>query len=310
VTVLLTVSNLTKKYGPILAVDGFSFEVNKGEIYALVGPDGAGKTTIIRTLCDLLGPDSGTAFIKDLSVFDQFETIKPFLGYMPQTFSLYPDLSVEENLIFYAGVYGVTGERYRAKRDYLYTFSNLRPFSDRRASDLSGGMKQKLALSCALMHDPELLLLDEPTTGVDPLSRHQFWVILQDLKEQGVTIVVTTPYMDEVARADRACFVFGGKKLAEGTPTELTAKFDGKVFFLDIEPTSELAAKINQVTINQATPVRTQRFGSGLHLYTPVDMRLENLTQQFQQIGIDPGLISSIEPSLEDTFIQLMGKFT
>jgi ABC-2 type transport system ATP-binding protein len=308
--VLLTVSNLTKKYGPILAVDGFSFEVNKGEIYALVGPDGAGKTTIIRTLCHLLEPDSGTAFIKDLSVFEQFEAIKPILGYMPQTFSLYPDLSVEENLIFYAGVYGITGERYKAKRDHLYTFSNLQPFSDRRAGDLSGGMKQKLALSCALMHDPELLLLDEPTTGVDPLSRHQFWAILQDFKEQGVTIVVTTPYMDEVARADRACLVFGGKKLAEGTPTELTAKFDGKVFFLDIEPTTELVAKINQVTINQATPVRAQRFGSGLHLYTPIDVHLEDLAHQLQPIGIDPRLISSTEPSLEDTFIQQMGKNT
>ncbi len=305
---LFKVSNLTKTYGPILAVDGFSFEVDQGEIYALVGPDGAGKTTIIRTLCNLLEPDSGTAFIKDLNVFERFEAIKPILGYMPQTFSLYPDLSVEENLIFYAGIYGVTGEKYKEKRDYLYTFSNLQLFSDRRAGALSGGMKQKLALSCALMHDPEFLLLDEPTTGVDPLSRHQFWAILQDLKEQGVTIVVTTPYMDEVARADRACFVFGGRKLAEGTPAELTGKFNGRVFFLDIEPTTELVAKVNQATISQATPVRAQRFGAGLHLYTPVDMRPEDLAHQLQQIGIDPRLISSTEPSLEDTFIQLMGK--
>ncbi|MFQ6007629.1 MAG: ATP-binding cassette domain-containing protein [Candidatus Zixiibacteriota bacterium] len=307
---LLTVLNLTKKYGPILAVDNFSFEVAKGEIYALVGPDGAGKTTIIRTLCNLLEPDSGTVFIKGLDVFERFEAIKPLLGYMPQTFSLYPDLSVEENLIFYAGIYGVTGERYKVKRDYLYTFSNLQPFSDSRAGDLSGGMKQKLALSCALMHDPELLLLDEPTTGVDPLSRHQFWKILQDLKEQGVTIVVTTPYMDEVARADRACFVFRGKKLAEGSPTELTAKFVGKVFFLDVEPTTELLAEINQATKDQAMPVQVQRFGSGLHLYAPFDVHREDLTQLLQQIGIDSRFVTPISPSLEDTFIQLMGEIS
>jgi ABC-2 type transport system ATP-binding protein len=208
---------------------------------------------------------------------------------------------VEENLIFFAGIYGVTGKPYTQKRDYLYTFSNLAPFSNRRAEALSGGMKQKLALSCALMHDPELLLLDEPTAGVDPLSRGQFWEILADLKGEGVTIIVSTPYMDEVARADRACFVFGGKKLAEGTPTELTDMFDGKVFFLDVEPTAQLVNKINKTGF-----VRAQRFGAGLHLYAAKEAPIEDLSELLGQIGIDPRLARPTEPSLEDAFIQLM----
>jgi len=297
----VTVSHLSKAYGDIQAVDDFSFEVDKGEIYALVGPDGAGKTTIMRTLCNLLEADNGSAFIGSLDVFKQFDRIKPLLGYMPQTFSLYPDLSVEENLIFFAGVYGVTGEPYTQKRDYLYTFSNLAPFSNRRAGALSGGMKQKLALSCALMHDPELLLLDEPTTGVDPLSRGQFWEILAGLKGEGVTIIVSTPYMDEVARADRACFVYSGRKLSEGTPTELTDMFDGKVFFLDVEPTAQLVNKINKTGF-----VRAQRFGAGLHLYAAKETLSEDLSELLGQIGIDPRLARPTEPSLEDAFIQLM----
>lgn len=297
----VTVSHLSKAYGDIRAVNDFSFEVDKGEIYALVGPDGAGKTTIMRTLCNLLDADNGSGSIDGLDVFKQFEKVKPLLGYMPQTFSLYPDLSVEENLIFFAGIYGVTGESYIQKRDYLYSFSNLAPFSKRRAGALSGGMKQKLALSCALMHDPQLLLLDEPTTGVDPLSRRQFWEILAGLKGEGATIIVSTPYMDEVARADRACFVFGGRKLAEGTPTELTNMFDGKVFFLDVEPTAQLVDKINKTGF-----VRAERFGAALHLYAPQETQSKDFSEQLQQIGIDPSTVRPTEPSLEDTFIQLM----
>jgi len=298
---LITITHLSKAYGDIQAVDDFSFDVHKGEIYALVGPDGAGKTTIIRTLCNLMDADNGSGYIKDLDIFKQFDKIKPLLGYMPQTFSLYPDLSVEENLIFYAGIYGITGKTYIEKRDYLYSFSNLKPFSRRRAGDLSGGMKQKLALSCTLMHNPELLLLDEPTTGIDPLSRHQFWEILDSLKTKGVAIIISTPYMDEVARADRACFIFNGKKLAEGTPAQLTNMFDGKVFFLDVEPDNKLVSRINKADFFHA-----QRFGAGIHLYTPKETPIEDLTEFLQEVGIEPHRATPTEPGLEDTFIQLM----
>ncbi len=181
----LKVDNLSKSYGKIKAVTDFSFEVNQGEIYALVGPDGAGKTTIMRTICNLIGSDAGTIRVNGFDSVKDNEKIKLLLGYMPQLFSLYPDLSVEENLTFYAGIYDITGEAYRKKTEYLYRFSNLKPFAKRRAQALSGGMKQKLALSCALMHEPALLLLDEPTTGVDPLSRRQFWEILLELKAAG-----------------------------------------------------------------------------------------------------------------------------
>ncbi|MFH1374289.1 MAG: ABC transporter ATP-binding protein [bacterium] len=299
---MVVISELSKKYGKVTAVDSFSCEVRRGEVYALVGPDGAGKTTIIRSLCHLLGFDAGRVLIDGHDVDRDFDRIKPLLGYMPQVFSLYPDLSVEENLVFFAGIYGVTGREYRHKRDYLYRFSNLEPFARRRAGALSGGMKQKLALSCALMHDPQLLLLDEPTAGVDPLSRRQFWEILDNLRREGVTIMVSTPYMDEVARADRACFVFNGRKLAEGTPAELTAMFDGRVYFLDVAPDRRLVDHINSVG-----ELHAERFGAGLHIYADSRTTTFDLQKKLKQLDIDPDHLTPVVADLEDTFIQLMG---
>ncbi len=297
----VSVKGLSKSYGEIRAVDDFSFSVDRGEIYALVGPDGAGKTTIIRTLCGLINPDSGAATIDGLNCQEQFESIKPILGYMPQVFSLYPDLTVAENLAFYGGIYGVVGEEYRSRVEYLYRFSNLKPFANRRAQALSGGMKQKLALSCALMHQPRILILDEPTTGVDPLSRRQFWEILLELKKQGVTIVVSTPYMDEVARSDRACFVFKGKKLAEGPPAALPGLFEGNLYYCDCHPTVQALEALNQVNNVQA-----RRFGGGIHVYVKKDVNLSDMAPELSMAGFDTGAFSPIKPDLEDCFIQLM----
>lgn len=297
----INVQNLKKSYKSVTAVDDFSFQVEKGEIYALVGPDGAGKTSIMRMLCNLIEADQGTATIGDIDIFKNFEKVKPLLGYMPQVFSLYPDLSVEENLVFYAGIFGVTGNEYIKRRERMYEFSRLKPFANRRAQDLSGGMKQKLALSCALMHDPKLLLLDEPTTGVDPLSRQQFWEILLQLKQEQVTIIVATPYMDEVARTDHACFIMNGKKLAEGKPEELVHMFRGQVFYLDITPEVSLLEQLN------ATPgLSARRFGAGLHLYLEPDDSINKYHDTLTQIGILPESIRPITPDLEDCFIQLM----
>ena len=301
----VSVTGLSKSYGQINAVDNFSFEVNEGEIYALVGPDGAGKTTIIRTLCNLVEPDKGAAVIDGLDVFTQFEAIKNRLGYMPQTFSLYPDLSIEENLKFYGGIRGVVGQEFKRMTELLYGFSNLKPFASRRAGKLSGGMKQKLALSCALIHNPKLLLLDEPTTGVDPLSRQQFWGVLLDLKRQGVTIIVSTPYMDEVARADRACFVYGGRKLVEDRTEALTELFDGRLYYLDLSPTVKLVDGLSALPA-----VRARRFGAGIHLYLAREDVIENHAQQLAALGIDPVLAREIEPDLEDCFIQFMEQTT
>lgn len=297
----LEVKNLVKSYDKIEAVRDVSFEVNEGEIYALVGPDGAGKTTIMRSICNLINIEDGEILIEGDNINHHFNSKKPLLGYMPQIFSLYPDLSVEENLRFYAGIYGIVKDEFDQKAEALYHFSNLKPFRKRRAQALSGGMKQKLALSCALMHDPKLLILDEPTTGVDPLSRRQFWEILLNLKKEGVSILVSTPYMDEVARTDKASFIFEGKKLAEGTPTELPAIFEGQLFYLDVEPSSTTVKAISAIG-----NISARRFGAGLHLTLPTDDSISNYYAPLAQLGIKEETIKPIKADLEDCFIQLM----
>jgi len=300
---IIETKNLSKTYGSLKAVDDFSFEAAKGEILALVGPDGAGKTSVFRSVCGLLRYDTGEIRIAGFDVATEFDKIKPLLGYMPQSFSLYPDLSVEENLSFYAGLFGLRKGEFEKKRKLLYDFSGLGPFHDRRAGALSGGMKQKLALSCALVHDPEVLMLDEPTTGVDPLSRRQFWDILKNLRSGGSAIVVSTPYMDEVALSDRAIFIFQGKKLAEGTPGQLVEKFSGRVYRADINPTPERMAELNRIE-----GLTSRRFGSSVHIYTPADRDIAAFASELSRAGLPSDQIVPIEAGLEDTFIQLMGR--
>lgn len=296
------VSNLSKSYGLLRAVSAFSMTVAKGEIVALVGPDGAGKTTLFRAICGLITYDNGEIIVGGYNIAEHFEKIKPLLGYMPQSFSLYSDLSVEENLSFYAGLFGLTKKQFEGKKKRLYAFSGLGPFHNRRAGALSGGMKQKLALSCALVHDPEILVLDEPTTGVDPLSRRQFWDILLDLRKSGSAIVISTPYMDEVATTDRAIFIFEGRMLAEGTPSELARKFDGRAYQIKISPTYACMQQLYKID-----GITSRRFGSSIHIYTAADRPIESCYEQLGAIGITPELIESITPELEDAFIQLMG---
>lgn len=300
---VVEISNLTKTYATIRAVEDFSFVANKGEILALVGPDGAGKTSIFRALCGLIIYDSGKIEIAGFDVSRDFKKIKPLLGYMPQTFSLYLDLSVEENLYFYAGLFGLSHPQFNQKKKLLYQFSGLGPFHDRRAGALSGGMKQKLALSCALIHDPEVLVLDEPTTGVDPLSRRQFWDILKNLRAQGTAIIVSTPYMDEVELSDRAIFIYQGKKMAEGTPVELVQKFTGKVYRLNVPPTPERMEQLSRIE-----GISSRRFGASVHIYIKADRTIKEYYHSFRQIGIEPDSITPVQPELEDTFIQFMGK--
>lgn len=297
------VDNLSKSYREITAVNDLSMTCEKGEIVALVGPDGAGKTTLFRALAGLIEFDSGTATIAGLDVVRQFEEIKPLLGYMPQVFSLYTDLSVEENLHFYSGLFGQSRETFATKKEELYQFSGLGPFRDRRAGALSGGMKQKLALSCALVHEPEVLLLDEPTTGVDPLSRRQFWDILRNLRDSGSAIIVSTPYMDEVEYSDRATFIFQGRQLAQGTAGELTSRFSGRVYQVNIEPSVRLMDKLNAIEGLDA-----QRFGASLHLYVGDEFDETDVRVQLEQAGIPSSEFKQISPELEDTFVQLMSR--
>lgn len=300
--IAVEVNSLTRSYGTLKAVQDFSFTANGGEILALVGPDGGGKTTIFRAACGLIEFDSGQIKVAGYDVKSDFDKIKPKLGYMPQSFSLYPDLSVEENLYFYAGLFGLSRNEFNDKKKRLYEFSALGPFADRRAGALSGGMKQKLALSCALVHDPEVLMLDEPTTGVDPLSRRQFWDILKMLRDSGSAIVVSTPYMDEVALADRAVFIHGGRKLAEGTPTELVRMFQGLVYRVNLTPTAS-----RMIQLNQIEGLTSRRFGASIHIYTPAGTTVADFSDELKRVGIDATSVQLVEPELEDSFIQLMG---
>jgi ABC-2 type transport system ATP-binding protein len=298
--VIIEVRRLTRAYGEIQAVDSMDLDLDEGEILAVAGPDGAGKTSLFRALAGLIDFEADRATIAGYDVRTRFDRIKPLLGYMPQSFSLYADLSVEENLRFYAGLFGITGSVFAAKQEKLYAFSGLGPFARRRAGALSGGMKQKLALSCALVHDPKVLILDEPTTGVDPLSRRQFWDILGSLKHSGSAILVSTPYMDEVGLADRAVLVHQGKKLAEGRPAEIAGRFRGTLFRLKAEPTIDLIARAGAIEGFSA-----RRFGSSVHLYGPGDCTVERLRGRLDEAGL-PSDVEPLLPELEDVFVQMM----
>lgn len=298
---LVNINSLSKSYGRQKAVSNFSLSVEKGELLAVAGPDGAGKTTIFRTVCGLLDYENGKIELAGYDINQDFDKIKPLLGYMPQAFSLYPDLSVEENLYFYAGLFGLSKEQYEQKKYRLYQFSGLEPFAERRAGKLSGGMKQKLALSCNLIHDPQILILDEPTTGVDPVSRRQFWDILKKLKQDGSTIIVSTPYMDEVALADRAIFIHNGQKLIEGRPDELLNHFNNAIYNINATPSSKLMNQLDQIE-----GITSRRFGSSIHLYADPEQSLSKYNDKLTRLGIDTELIVRIKPELEDLFIQLM----
>ncbi|MFH1311598.1 MAG: ABC transporter ATP-binding protein [Candidatus Eisenbacteria bacterium] len=297
----IEVREFKKFYGSIVAVDGISFTLGRAEILAVAGPDGAGKTTLFRSICGLVDFTQGKISVAGYDIPRDFEAVKPILGYMPQTFSLYPDLSVDENLAFYAGLFGLSRGEFRTKKERLYEFSGLGPFADRRVQNLSGGMKQKLALSCNLIHNPEVLVLDEPTTGVDPLSRRQFWNILGDLRTEGASILVSTPYMDEIGRADRAIFMNRGKLLAEGAPEDLVNRYVGRVYEAPVEVTSEGMRRLDKLGI------RAGRFGATLHVYTHEMVDGGSVTAALEGAGLAPGGVKEIEPGLEDVFIQLMG---
>jgi len=298
---LLEAVSITKTYGEITAVDSFDLEVGAGEITAVAGPDGAGKTSLFRALTGLIDFDSGEARVGGFDVRTDFDRIKPLLGYMPQSFSLYPDLSVEENLSFYAGLFGIGGKEFRKRRDGLYGFSGLAPFAQRRAGQLSGGMKQKLALSCALVHEPKLLILDEPTTGVDPLSRRQFWQILEDLRSSGSGVLVSTPYMDEVSRAERAVLIHKGRALAKGTPAELAGSFTGGIFELRRDPDSGLMKLLAGLP-----GIESRRFGSAVRMTAPEGVSAGDIDGMLERAGID-GRVEDVGADLEDVFVQLIG---
>lgn len=296
-------AGITRRFGTLAAVDSLDVEVRHGEIFALVGPDGAGKTTLIRLLCGVLTPDSGQAVVAGFDVVAQPEPVKARIGYMPQRFSLYGDLTVMENLQLYAGLHEVRPEEFPRKADQLLADFRLSPFHSRLAQYLSGGMKQKLALVCTLIHEPEVLLLDEPTTGVDPVSRQQFWRILYDLNRQGITIFVSTPYMDEAERAAHVGLMNQGRIIATGSPAALRAQMEGEILEVVAEP--QEAAK--SVLRGHPSVRSLEVFGDRLHVLVPAAEAQGAIESALATAGVTVKSIRTIPPSLEDVFVSRLG---
>jgi ABC-2 type transport system ATP-binding protein len=298
---MIAVKDLHKKYGDVIALEKVSLSVEKGELFGLIGPDGAGKTTLMRILMSLLLPDKGTATMSGLDVVTNYKKVRLITGYMPGRFSLYPDLTVEENLKFFATVFGTTiEENYHLIKDI---YQQIEPFKTRRAGKLSGGMKQKLALSCALIHKPEILILDEPTTGVDAVSRKEFWEMLKRLKNMGITILVSTPYMDEATLCDRIALIQHGRLMDVATPQAMMNSFPEDLWAVrtrKIYDTSKLLEMLPSV-------ISVNSFGQVLHLVTTKGMQT---AQSIKQFLVDKGELEiSVEASgatIEDVFILLM----
>ncbi|WP_304342671.1 ABC transporter ATP-binding protein [Chryseobacterium koreense] len=294
--------NLSKSYGGILAVDHISFDVNPGEIFGLIGPDGSGKTTIFRMLTTLLLADSGNATIAGLDVVKDYTEIRKIVGYMPGKFSLYPDLSVEENLQFFASVFNTKiQENYNLIKEI---YIQLEPFKNRRAGKLSGGMKQKLALCCALIHQPKVLFLDEPTTGVDPVSRKEFWEMLKSLKEKNITILVATPYMDEAEMCDRILLIQNGKILKTEAPEKISEDFPHQIFEVKAGRNSNLLRVLEQYP----EKFNAYAFGEFTHLVIEKGKSLDedSFRGYLKKIGFNEIEIHPVKATIEDSFILLL----
>lgn len=302
----VTVNNITKTYNKktVLAVDDVSFSIDKGEIFGLIGPDGAGKTTIFRILTTLLVADKGTATVVGYDVVKEFHKIRGIVGYMPGRFSLYQDLTVEENLNFFATVFGTTvKENYDQIKDI---YSQLEPFKTRRAGKLSGGMKQKLALCCALIHKPEVLFLDEPTTGVDVVSRKEFWEMLKRLKEQGITIMVSTSYMDEATLCDRIGLILDGRILSMDIPANIIKAYPEKLYAIKSPGMHNLLREL------RANDEIFHCYAAGEYIHVSFKSASEEnknlLINTLKEKGETDLIIKETIPTVEDCFIRLLGK--
>jgi len=298
----IVADQLTRSFGDLAAVDGLSLTVSPGEIYGLVGPDGAGKTTTLRMLAGLLDPTGGRALVAGCDLPAQSDAVKTHLAYMSQRFGLYPDLTVDENIHFYADLYGMTRRERSARLDELLDFSNMRPFRKRLAGNLSGGMKQKLQLICALIHTPEVLLLDEPTNGVDPVSRRDFWRILYRMLKSGVAILVTTAYLDEAERCTRIGLMDQGRLLTEGNPERVRESFSMKVLSVRCDE----SRRANRILRSRLADVEAvDLFGDSIHIVCrdpePTGRRAEEL---LQEAGVAVQEIRAIAPTLEDIFVR------
>lgn len=293
-------SGIGKTFGTTTALEGISFSVNESEIFGFIGPDGAGKTTLFRIITTLLLPDTGEITVLGKDCRKEYREIRKEIGYMPGRFSLYQDLSVEENLNFYATVFGTTvKENYHLIEDI---YSHIEPFRKRLAGKLSGGMKQKLALSCALIHKPGLLVLDEPTTGVDAVSRSEFWDMLGKLRQHNITILVSTPYMDEAMRCDRVALIQNGKILAVDTPVKIREGFSRKLFSISAPEKYKLITALRSFN----STVTSYPFGDSVHVTFTDDKIPPDLDAHLKSKGIGNAVISETDAGIEDRFLELM----
>ncbi|QXP59251.1 ABC transporter ATP-binding protein [Olleya sp. HaHaR_3_96] len=296
----ITVSNISKSYKSVKALENISFNVKKGELFGLIGPDGAGKTTLFRILTTLLIANEGSATVADFDVVSDYKKIRNNVGYMPGKFSLYQDLTIEENLNFFATIFGTTIEENYDLIKEIYV--QIEPFKDRRAGKLSGGMKQKLALCCALIHKPKVLFLDEPTTGVDPVSRKEFWDMLKRLQQKGITILVSTPYMDEAALCDRIALIQDGKILQIDTPQAIVKHYPKQIYNVRANNTYQLIKSLKTYEYNHSV----YPFGEFVH-YTDcrADFNPKDLIQFLESNNLSNVAIEKTEATIEDTFMEL-----
>jgi ABC-2 type transport system ATP-binding protein len=302
----IVAENLYKSFNEVHAVNGLSLAVQDGEIYGLVGPDGAGKTTTMRLICGGFNPDRGSVSIRGFDLAHHAEQARSQIGYLAQRFSLYGDLSVTENLHFFAQMHGLKAAEWKPRAQEILDFVGLAEFADRMADQLSGGMKQKLGLATALVHRPKVLLLDEPTGGVDPVTRQDFWqLIIRIVSQEGVSVLVSTPYMDEAARCTRVGFMERGKMIVEGTPGQVSARLNGRMLELVGEPLDEL----RHAAAVEAEVEDVQVFGDRLHLRVKAgtaDRVMVELPARLQSKGLRVTRVRSIAATLEDVFIELV----
>ncbi len=296
---------VSKRYGRTDAVADLSFAIGAGEMFGLIGPDGAGKTTTIRLLCGLLKADAGTVRVHTLDPVKQHRALTASIGYLSQRFSLYTDLSIDENIAFFAEIHGV--RHYDVRRTRLLDLTGLTPFRGRLAGQLSGGMKQKLALACTLIHEPKLIVLDEPTTGVDPVSRREFWKLLSEFLAQGITIVMTTPYLDEAERCARVAFLNNGRLLALDTPAALRSSLPGTLYEVMAPQHRRIAASLSGVT----GVLSVQVFGERAHVRLSQSHATGGealLEHSLRTAGLDGATVRIIRSSLEDVFVTKLGE--
>lgn len=301
---MVNTQGLTRRFSELVAVDGLDLHVEKGEIFGIVGPDGSGKTTTLRMLSGLINPSAGSAMVAGYDVVSQSTEVKDRIGYMAQRFGLYTELTVQENMDFYADLFGISATDRETLGRRLLHMTRMEPFGSRLAGQLSGGMKQKLGLMCTLLHRPEILFLDEPTNGVDPVSRRDFWTILYDLVKDGLTVVVTTAYLDEAERCNRVALMHRGRIIRAGEPESLKQSLDEVCYQVrtsDNRQAREALLRLDRVL--SATPA-----GDSIHVFADRQLAGSEIQQSLAGTGLQVHEIERIEPSLEDVFIALIEK--